>query len=77
MHLQALEEHIGEGVVDIVVVNTRMLPKASTPSHVHWVKPDAVGHADQRVIYADLISEALPGHHDSHKLAGELLEIIK
>ncbi|MBN1248598.1 MAG: YvcK family protein [Anaerolineae bacterium] len=76
-HLEALEQHVGEGVIDVVVVNTKTLPKLAVPEHIRWVKPDVVAQGDQRVIHADLVSASLAGHHDSHKLAQELLALIE
>jgi uncharacterized cofD-like protein len=76
MHLDALEQHVGIDVIDVVLVNAKAQPSAFTSGPLAWVKPDAVGHGHQRVIHADLLSVASMGHHDSHKLAQELLQII-
>lgn len=76
MHLEALEQHLGKDVIDIVLVNTKLPSKAAAPEHSSWVKPDIVTEGPQRAIYADLMSDALAGHHDPAKLAAELLAIL-
>lgn len=75
-HLEALEQHIGKGIVDVVVVNTH-IPAVRIQENVAWVRPDVVTQGHQQVIHADLLNESLAGHHDSKKLAQSLLRVIE
>jgi uncharacterized cofD-like protein len=76
-HLGALEQHLGTDVIDVVLVNTRPPVLASGTEKLQAVTADVVPGVHLRVIEADLIDEALDGHHDSRKLANALLELLK
>lgn len=76
-HMEALEQHLGPGIIDAVLVNTRIPAQVAGPEKPEWVKPDIVAHPHMQVIETDLIDEALAGHHDSKKLAHVLLELLK
>ncbi|MCU0519618.1 MAG: YvcK family protein [Anaerolineae bacterium] len=78
-HVRALERHIGEGVIDRIVVNTH-LPK-SVPivgdTECDWVRPEAIMSEDPRTIVADLVDRTCDGHHNSERLAEALLTLLK
>ena len=52
------------------------LPKYALPSYLE-VLDELPKTGTHRVIKADLVDEALEGHHDSKKLAQALLELLK
>jgi uncharacterized cofD-like protein len=72
-HVSVLEEHIGEGLFDIIVCNNRY--EGILPNGVEWVKMDenAAGHP----IYAsDLLDLEHPWRHSSEKLAKTLMDLL-
>jgi len=73
-HVRALEEHIGEGIMDIVVCNDNY--EAALPNGVHWVKLDDDFRQDRRVYCADLRSPENPWRHDAHSLAQTLMDLF-
>jgi uncharacterized cofD-like protein len=75
-HLQALEMHLGTGLVPAVVVNTRV-PQTKPTEAVEWVRPDLESRKDLCVIAADLVDETLSGHHESGKIARILMSLIR
>ncbi len=76
-HLNALEQHMGKDVIDTVLVNSLVPRGKSFGDGVEWVKPDIAARGSQRVVYADLLDEIQAGHHDSQKLARELLAMLR
>jgi uncharacterized cofD-like protein len=75
-HVRALEKHIGTGIINVVLANSRV--------NVHWHDaPHGVGEIVQitrlddspRIAAADVIDEACPWRHDSDKLAQAALQI--
>lgn len=75
-HLNALEQHIGQGVVDIVLINGP-IPQKRSPEGRTWVKPDLAERDSLRIVQADLIDRRSALYHDSHKLADALINILK
>lgn len=74
-HLQALEQHIGDDVITVAVVNNR-LPAIQLPPEVMWVQPDLAEHAKARIIQADLVDEAWGWRHASEKLAQVVMGLL-
>jgi uncharacterized cofD-like protein len=77
-HIHALERHIGTGIIDVVLANSRV--------DVRWRDaPAGVGEIvrfvslDQtpRLAAADVIDEARPWRHDSDKLAQAVMQIYQ
>jgi uncharacterized cofD-like protein len=77
-HIQALEKHIGAGIIDVVLANSRM--------NVRWDNaPAGVGEIVQitsldhtpRIAAADVIDEAHPWRHDSDKLAQAVMQVYQ
>lgn len=73
-HVRALEEHIGEGVFDVVLCNDHYEDQLSDSSL--WVQVDEKSLADTRVRSSDLTDKGFPWRHDSAKLAETLMEIL-
>jgi uncharacterized cofD-like protein len=77
-HIRALEKHIGTGIIDVVLANSR--------TDVRWHDaPAGVGEIvklvslDQtpRIAAADVIDEARPWRHDSDKLAHAVMQVYQ
>jgi len=75
-HLDAIEQHLGKGVLGTILVNGQVPAEREPPSDAEWVKPDTAAHDMQKVVYADLLDGRLAGHHDSAKVARALLQIV-
>lgn len=74
-HLHAIEDHVGKGFLHYVVANDNLggqLPKTaeSTP-----VRLDSAINNGIRLVEVDVVSEENRYHHDSNKLARELMRI--
>ena len=73
-HVDALERHIGRGIVDIVLANDRISPDAGPGI----VRPtNGLAQAAARVITADVVDEAAPDRHDPRKLGSAIMGIIR
>lgn len=72
-HLQALEEHAGGELFDLVVCNQRF--EGPLLPGMDWVRPEAESLTDHVLYQTDLIDEQQPWHHDPDKLAFALNEI--
>jgi len=73
-HVDALERHIGRGVIDIVLANDRIAAGAGP----EIVRPSSsLAHSSARVIAADVVDEAAPDRHDPRKLGGAIMGIIR
>jgi len=75
-HLQALEKHLGTGLVSTVIVNARV-PQAKPAEVIEWVQSDLEARKALHVIAADLVDETLSGHHESGKIARILMRLIR
>jgi len=75
-HLRALEEHLGTGLVSTVVVNAH-ISQAKLTETIEWVQSDLESQKGLHVIAADLVDDALNGHHDSTKIARILMDLIR
>ncbi|HTP08731.1 MAG TPA: uridine diphosphate-N-acetylglucosamine-binding protein YvcK [Anaerolineae bacterium] len=77
-HVRALEKHIGNGIIDVVLANSCV--------NVHWHDaPAGVGEIVQitsldhspRIAAAEVIDEGRPWRHDSDKLAQAVMQIYQ
>src|SRR5918996_2243724 len=68
-HVRGLEEHIGDGLFNIILCNDNYNGQLSEDSQ--WVCVDEKALANSRVHCADLTDESYPWRHDSSKLAKE------
>jgi len=73
-HIRSLEEHVGDGLFDIVLCNDNYAGQLNTGSQ--WVLMDEKTQADSRVQCFDLSDGGYPWRHDSAKLARALIEIL-
>jgi uncharacterized cofD-like protein len=73
-HIDAIEEHIGKGLFDLVVMNN--FYDAKLPSGVSWIK-----EPPERMYvpcYAtDLVDSERPTHHDPIKLGEALISLLE
>jgi uncharacterized cofD-like protein len=74
-HLAALEDHVGAGCVDIMVVNDRQ--PDNLPAGVSLLPTVNLEFAGTPVYATDLVDEARPWRHDSTKLAGALIALLE
>jgi uncharacterized cofD-like protein len=74
-HVQALEEHLGEGLFDLVVANQRQSGKLSPGSDWVLLEGDLPDH--YAYYRADLINDERPWRHDSVKLARVLMDLLQ
>jgi uncharacterized cofD-like protein len=73
-HVHALEEHVGDGVFNVILCNDNYNGELNEGSQ--FVRTDEKMLADPRIRCADLSDESFPWRHDSAKLAATLLEIL-
>jgi len=73
-HVRALEEHVGEGVFNVILCNDDYTGQLNEGSQ--FVRADDKTLADPRTHCADLADENYPWRHDSAKLAATLVEIL-
>lgn len=73
-HIRALHEHVGNGLFDNVLANSKILP-LPPEWHVNAIDVDAdsVTVDGPRVVAADVIDERRPTRHDPEKLAGAIV----
>ncbi len=74
-HLQVLEDHVGAGLFDLVVVNERQ--EGTLPGKIQWVREDPQRPMPYPVHRADVVDEARPWRHDSAKLARCLVRLLE
>jgi 2-phospho-L-lactate transferase/gluconeogenesis factor (CofD/UPF0052 family) len=74
-HIRAVEEHVGAGLVDIVVSNFRC--DASLPEGMDWVVAEEDLDIDHAVYRADLVDLDNPWRHDSAKLAQVVMDLFQ
>jgi len=74
-HLQAIEDHLGRDLFDLVLCNHRM--DAPLPANTEWVWVEDNLKADYPLHFADVVDDEYPWRHDSEKLAQKLVEILQ
>ncbi len=72
-HVQALEEHVGTGLFDVVLCNENYTGSLSANSR--WVEADDRSLKDKRLYCADLPEKEHPWRHDPAKLSKVLLDL--
>jgi uncharacterized cofD-like protein len=73
-HIQAIEEHVGKGLFDLVVANDCF--DATLPTEISWVKqPDA--NLSIPIYMTDLVNSERPSHHDPIKLSETLISLLE
>ena len=73
-HLQALEEHVGDHLFDLVVSNYTYL--SALPDNLKWVAAPPELDDDYAIYRADLTREDNPLRHDGDKLARVLIDLF-
>lgn len=77
-YLKALDDHIGENVIDKVLVNTNIsadIPKGLKYKYVEYDSPKLVSYSSE-IVEGDFANEQYPIYHDSEKIAQTLEKII-
>jgi uncharacterized cofD-like protein len=74
-HIRALENHVGGGLIDLLICNQRF--EGDLLNGMDWVKMKDHPVTDYPIYEADLINEAAPWHHDETKLAQVLIDIYQ
>ncbi len=72
-HVRAIEEHVGQGLFDLVLCNENYVGKLAPDTR--WVEADDRSTADKRLYCADLPEPDHPWHHDSGKLSKVLMDL--
>lgn len=73
-HVRALEEHIGEGIFDVILCNTQYT--GELPGAAQWVRADEKSVNDPRLYCADLADPSHPWRHDATQLAETLMNLF-
>ncbi len=74
-HLAAIEDHVGPGLVDIVLANDCF--QGELPESASWVCADPGALSMVPIHRADLVDAAHPWRHDSDKLADKLFALLE
>jgi uncharacterized cofD-like protein len=74
-HIKVLNEHIGESIFDIIVVNNKY--ESQLPSGSEWVKPTPEAEIEYPIYQTDLVDESQPWRHDSVKLARAVMDLYQ
>ncbi len=80
-HLEALLDHIGQGYIDVALVNNNERPAGNFAPE--WQGRTAIVPLDVarppavRLVAADMINPQNPLRHDSRKLADELMRLLR
>jgi uncharacterized cofD-like protein len=72
-HVQALTDHIGRGLFDLIVHNNRF--DGELLENMHWVKVGDEDNIGYPTYMTDLVADEEPWHHDSQKLASVLMDL--
>ena len=74
-HIKVLNEHIGESIFDIIVINNQY--EGQLPSGTEWVKPTPEAEIEYPIYQTDLADENQPWRHDSAKLARAVMDLYQ
>ncbi len=72
-HLAALEDHVGEGLIELVIAND--CHEATLPENTEWVAIGDELSGDRRLYTADLLDREFPWRHDSTSLAQTIMDL--
>lgn len=80
-HIDALVEHIGEGCIDLALINDNQTPSGNFApewqGRTEIVSMDDTGKQHMRLVTADIINPLNPLRHDSQKVAAELMRLLR
>lgn len=75
-HVAALQDHVGPGVITLVLANDNFEGDPPPGVGVDWVRLPHKTPTGYRLLTADLVDAQYPWRHDSHKLARMLMSLI-
>ena len=81
-HIEVIEQHMGRGVFDHLLVNSRTTLDFADDPPPHLVRMSESERRDARMegidlIVADVIDEEFPTHHSSERLAQSIMDIYR
>ena len=77
-HVDAIEKHLGRGIVDIVLANSLVDPDFRPPKGVDIIQPEvSLRTSAARIVQADVANRETPWRHDPLKLAGAIIKLFK
>ena len=74
-HLQAIEDHAGKGLFDIVVANSNYGPRL--PDGVDWIKIDDNIEMYFAIYRSDLVDAAMPWRHNTKVLTQVIIDLLE
>lgn len=74
-HVRAIENHVGPGLIDVVVANSNMSLPEESKGKVELVRPSYNVQSRIPILYEDLIDPVSPWRHHPDKLARCLLDL--
>jgi uncharacterized cofD-like protein len=74
-HIKVLNEHTGESIFDIIVINNKY--EGQLPTGAEWVKPTPEAEIEYPIYQTDLVDESQPWRHDSAKLARAVIDLFQ
>jgi uncharacterized cofD-like protein len=74
-HVRAVEEHVGQGLFDLVLVNRRTAGKLGANSV--WVTAEDDFEDAYALYQVEVVDEERPWRHDSKKLARVLMDLLQ
>lgn len=74
-HVRAIENHVGPGLIDVVVANSNMNLPEESKGKVELVRPSYNVQSRIPILYEDLIDPVSPWRHHPDKLARCLLDL--
>lgn len=76
-HVQAIEKHVGAGLVDYVIGNNNLSRPLPATSSSQLVQPTFAAEYADRVILADVVSQENIWRHDPEKLAQIIMNLYE
>lgn len=82
MHVKAILDHAGKGVVDYVLVNGTKLPNETVQAYAAegaypvLLDAEALNQLGVGVVPADIVSDTDPAHHDPDKLTRRVMKLL-
>lgn len=74
-HVRAIENHVGEGLIDVVVANNNLDVSAGSTNRLELVQPEYQLQDRIPIVLADLTDPVSPWRHHPEKLARCLLDL--
>ncbi len=74
-HLNAIEDHAGKGLFDIVLANNNW--DAKLPKGIEWIKIDDNLNMYFAIYSADLVDHAMPWRHDGEELSRVIIDLLE